>query len=398
MTVNVDILIHGGGLAGLACAAALRDSPWKVGLIEPQPQRGHEGQWDARVYAYTPAAVALLERLDVWPRLDPERWCAVDRMEVFGDAGGMLSFSAYEAGLSRLAVIAEQSLVRDALWEAVRRQRNLTLLTGEGKAGQALVSEEGTLTVVCRDGSRVRTRLLVGADGRQSWVRMQAGLPARVVPYHQQGIVANFAVQRPHRHVARQWFRDDGVLAFLPLPGERVSIVWSAPQPQAEALLALDEAAFARRVEAASGGILGAMTTITPRQAFPLSLLRCPQVVRPRVALIGDAAHGIHPLSGHGINLGFNDVAVLGEVLRALPPEADPGALPVLSRYARRRAEEPCLMQTATDALARLFALQPVPLRQLRNVGMRLVDRLPFVKEALVRYAAFGDFFVQENE
>ncbi|RXF37374.1 ubiquinone biosynthesis protein UbiH, partial [Enterococcus faecalis] len=108
---NVDILIHGGGLAGLACAAALRDSSWKVGLIEPRPQHGHEGQWDARVYAYTPAAVALLERLDVWQRLDPERWCAVDRIEVHGDRGGMLSFSAYEAGLSRLAVIAEQSLV-----------------------------------------------------------------------------------------------------------------------------------------------------------------------------------------------------------------------------------------------------------------------------------------------
>ena len=157
--------------------------------------------------------------------------------------------------------------------------------------------------------------LLVGADGRDSWVRNAAGLSALNTPYGEKGLVANFATEKPHRQIAYQWFRDDGVLAYLPLPGNRISIVWSTPDANADELCQLPSDIFCERVAEAGVHQLGALELLTPPVAFPLRLMRVPQTVAPRLALVGDAAHGIHPLSGHGINLGFQDARVLAELL-----------------------------------------------------------------------------------
>ena len=324
--MHFDVIIVGGGLAGLSLARALRDTRLSVALIENHPPRPPAG-WDARVYALTPANAAFLAELGAWAHLDANRIAPLRAMQVRGDAGGELEFSAYECGVSELGWILEASLMACELWESVRRQDRLTLLSPSAPQALAFSPEAAELTLA--DGRRVSASLLVGADGRDSWVRREAGLVARNAPYGEMGVVANFTCARPHRGIARQWFRADGVLAWLPLSDadgiNRISIVWSTPDAHAAELLALPPEELCARVVAAGGGVLGDFEPLTPAAAFPLRLMQVPQVVAPRLALIGDAAHGIHPLSGHGINLGFQDARVLAGLLAETPAWEDVG-------------------------------------------------------------------------
>ena len=379
-----DLVIVGGGLAGVSLACALRDTRLKIALVEnraPQPVSG----WDARVYAISPANADFLRRIGAWKHLDAARLTAIDAMRIRGDAGAQLDFSAYQAGVAELGWIVEASLMAGELWESAKRQSNVTLCCPAQPAALEIAATGATLTLA--DGRTLSSRLVVGADGRDSWVRQAAGLRAIDTPYGEMGVVANFACELPHRGIARQWFRDDGVLAWLPLPGERISIVWSAPDALASELLALPAEALAARVAAAGGEELGQLTQITAPAAFPLRLVRVPTTVAPRLALIGDAAHGIHPLSGHGINLGYQDARELAELLAATPPWQDIGSERLLARYQRARREETLLMQYTTDTLRRLFREKLPGLKPLRNIGMNLTNALPVVKNLLVRYA-----------
>lgn len=387
--MKFDLIIVGGGLAGAALAVALRRSSLRIALVEHSAPRRSDG-WDARIYAYSPASARFLDELGVWARLDRDRLCAVSEMRIHGDAGGALQFSAYDSGLAELAWIGESSLVHVELWESLRRQHNVTLFCPAKPAQLEIAAESATLRL--EDGRILNAALIVGADGRDSWVRDQARITAKVTHYGQRGVVANFTCERPNRGVAFQWFREDGVLAWLPLPGYTMSMVWSASDAFAEELLALDPEAFCARVERAGGLALGRLELTGARAAFPLRLMRVEEIVRPRVALIGDAAHAIHPLSGHGINLGFQDARALAEALVALPGWRDAGELAVLRRYARMRAEEPFLLQYATHALSRMFGHRDPLLSALRNLGMNLAGGFPVVKNALVRYAAEGRF------
>jgi ubiquinone biosynthesis UbiH/UbiF/VisC/COQ6 family hydroxylase len=218
-------------------------------------------------------------------------------------------------------------------------------------------------------------------------VREAAKLVAECHPYNQKGVVANFAAAHPHGDVARQWFRRDGVLAALPLPGNRISIVWSTSDEHADALCALSPEALCSTVAEACAGELGDLALVTPALAFPLRLIRVPRIIAPRIALLGDAAHGIHPLSGHGINLGFRDAEALADLLAGLPAWRDIGDESLLRRYQRARREEIVLLQGVTDGLQRLFGATSPGISRLRNVGLDLTDRLSFVKNALARYA-----------
>ena len=387
--MKFDLIIVGGGLAGAALAVALRRSALRIALVEHAAPRRPHG-WDARVYAYSPASARFLNELGVWSHLDPQRLCPVSEMRIRGDAGGELLFSAYDSGLPELAWIGESSLVHMELWESLRRQHNITLFCPAMPASLEIAAAGAGLRLA--DGRALEAALVVAADGRESWVRARAGIASKVTPYGERGVVANFACERPHRGVAFQWFREDGVLAWLPLAGDAISMVWSAPDVLADELLALEPDAFCARVEAAGAPALGRLELLGERASFPLRLMRVDEIVRPRVALIGDAAHAIHPLSGHGINLGFQDAQALAEVLGALPAWCDVGDLAVLRRYARMRAEEPFLLQYTTHALNRLFGRHDPALAMLRNLGMNLVGHLPVVKDALVRYAANGRF------
>jgi 2-octaprenylphenol hydroxylase len=380
---HFDLIIVGGGLAGASLALALRDTRLRIALVENRPPIVPDG-WDARIYALSPANVAYLAALGAWKHLPAERLAPIRHMQVFGDAGGRLSFSAYETGVPELGWIVESSLMACEFWETAKRQANLTLFCPAVPAGIEFRHDAAVLRLT--DGAMLSARLLVGADGRDSWTRQATGLAAVNTPYGEKGLVANFAATRAHHDTAYQWFRDDGVLAYLPLPGNRISIVWSTPDEHADELCELAPEALCERVAAAGGGVLGGLELLTPAAAFPLRLMRVPQTVAPRLALVGDAAHGIHPLSGHGINLGFQDARELASLLAATPPWQDLGDLRLLQRYQRARREETLLMQGATDGLRRLFKNGP-GLRPLRNFGLNLTDRLPFIKNSLARYA-----------
>jgi len=382
--MDFDILIVGGGLAGLALAAALRRASLSVALVENKVPMFPEG-WDSRIYAISPANARFLNDVGAWDHMDATRMEAVRSMEIRGDAGGRLDFTAYGSGVPELAWILESSLMQRELWETVKRQGNLTLLCPARP--QALAFEPDAAQLTLDDGRRLSARLVVAADGADSWTRTAAGIDVRFDPYDQLGVVANFATEQPHRGTAFQWFREDGVLAWLPLPGNRISMVWSAPEDHGRELMALDPAGLCARVAEAGSYRLGALEMITPQAGFPLRLMRAPQAVAPRLALIGDAAHTIHPLSGHGINLGFQDAQVLAGVLCDKPGQVDCGDFALLRRYERARKEEVVTLQTVTDTLHDLFRPATGPLVRMRNFGLNLTNALPVVKDLLVRYA-----------
>lgn len=390
--MDFDLVIIGSGLAGLALAAALRRSSLSVALVENAvPAFSSKGSadcsatWDSRVYAISPANAHFLEQIGIWQHLDHARMEPVRAMRIFGDGKGRLDFSAYDIGVAELAWILESSLMQAELWEMVKRQGNLTLFCPA--SAQALTLDETAANLTLADGRTLRSRLIVAADGADSWTRSAAGIEVAFKSYDQLGVVANFAAALPHRGTAFQWFRSDGILAWLPLPGQQLSMVWSTATAHGEELLSLSPSALCERVAAAGGHTLGALELITPPTAFPLRLMRAPRTVLPRLALVGDAAHTVHPLSGHGVNLGFQDVQALAHALLAAPIQGDCGDFSLLRRFERARKEEVFMLQTATDHLQRLFAVRRGPLVGLRNAGLNLTNHLPVVKDALVRYA-----------
>ncbi|NWG86172.1 MAG: UbiH/UbiF family hydroxylase [Hydrogenophilaceae bacterium] len=375
-----DIVIVGGGLAGAAFALALRDTAWRVALVEPRPPHGIQEAWDARLYAYSPANVDWLKALGAWDATVRNQ--PVYAMRISGDSGGHLVFDALDAGLPELAFIAESNRLHHALWQGLRAAGNIELIEAE-TASVAWGAAEHEL--ILADGRRLQAGLLVGADGAHSWLRAQANIGLAVEDYQHVGVVANFECERPHRGTAYQWFRSDGVLAYLPLPGKRLSIVWSTTPEQAEALGALPPEVFAEQVAAAGQHCLGALKLMAPAQGFPLKRRRAEDWVRPGLVLIGDAAHTVHPLAGQGINLGFRDARLLAEALQ--DTQRSPGDLGRLQAYALRRDEDVSSVQFVTGGLKKLFGSEDALLRWLRNTGLSLTDSQNWLKQALMRHA-----------
>jgi len=387
--VDHDVLIVGAGLPGLALALALRGSGLSVAVVDRRhPAPDASSDWDQRIYAISPGNAALLHRLGVWPRMRPERMAPVESMRIFGDAGrDVLDFSSREVGVRALAWIVEQRELMEATlaqWTATASPEPIHA----GVAPVALARERERAVLSLADGRAIAARLVVGADGLQSWTRDQAGIRVERRPYGQTAVVANFATGEPHHGRAHQWFQADGsVLAFLPLPGHRMSIVWSATEGKAAELLALDDAGFAAKVGDAASGTLGSLTLLTPRAAFPLNWLRPDTSARDRVALIGDAAHGVHPLAGQGLNLGYGDVLALADVLTNRGPIADPGDPLLLGRYVRQRDWPTKSMQAVTDGLWRLFGARDPLTRLVRNRGMGLLNDFAAAKSLLMQPA-----------
>lgn len=388
-----DAVVAGAGLVGLALATALARAGLAVAVVDRAPIAAAEDDpdtFDLRVYAVSPGSAGFLRALGAWQRLPAERVAPIEAMRVEGDAGGSLGFSAYDLGERALAWIVEERELRAALLEGAL-DAGVTVIGGTPFVGLSFTPDEGRLALGSAaegDARVVSAKLVVGADGLRSWVREAAGIVGEPAAYGQTGVVAHFACERAHHGVARQWFRKDGsVLAFLPLPGRRMSIVWSAPDALAAELRDLSPDALAERVAAAGGHVLGGLAPISGTAGFPLTLLRLPTTVAHRLALVGDAAHGLHPLAGQGVNLGFGDALALAQVIADRGPVADPGSPVLLARFARRRAEPVLAMQAVTDGLSRLFG-PPAPwLSVLRNAGMTAVDRLPFVKRILAQPA-----------
>ncbi|MDQ6916482.1 MAG: FAD-dependent monooxygenase [Pseudomonadota bacterium] len=390
-TRDYDVAILGAGLVGLSLAASLADDGMRVAIADRSPLETLDvavksDDWDARVYAVSPGSVAFLSGIGAWQRLREDRLSAIESMEVRGDAGGKLTFSAYELGQRALAWIVESRELHAALVACLREAPGIDVLAPRTPS---CIGWSATAAELRFDGDEaLSARLIVGADGVRSWTREQAAMHHQPRPYAQIAVVANFASEQAHRGRAFQWFlADGGVLAWLPLPGRRISMVWSAPTALAEELAALDRGVLAERVALAGGRALGALTTIGSPLSFPLSLLRLPSVIAPRLALVGDAAHGVHPLAGQGVNLGFGDAAVLSSIVAARGAIRDPGASLLLQRYASRRLEPVFAMQGVTDGLVRLFGSRSPWLGALRNRGMTLVGSFGPLKRLLAQPA-----------
>jgi 2-polyprenylphenol 6-hydroxylase len=382
--VDFDLIVVGGGPVGSTLALATREL--SVALVaHEEPSAGEDAGLDARVYALSPGNVAFLQGLGVWQRMAPERLQPVRGMRIFGDSDSQIGFDAYRAGVSELAWIVEDRVLQQALWRALRSCAELEIYV-PGRCAELNVSVERA-ALLLDDGRQLAGRLVAGADGAGSFVRERSGVPVADRDYGQSALVANFACERPHDATAFQWFQRGPVLALLPLPRQHVSMVWSLPTALAQSLIGLGPEELCSAVEEASHAALGRLSLATTPRSYPLRRLSARRMVAPRVALVGDAAHVIHPLAGQGLNLGLQDVRGLASVLEAREAVRDPGDLRLLRRYERSRAEPVASMEGMVDGLFRLFGAQNATAARLRNAGLNLTERLPVLKNLLMRRA-----------
>ena len=376
-----DTLIIGGGLVGAAMAVALKQQQRRVALLEIRPpatdaERLEKG-WDARIYAISPAIRQFLQSLHAWPsesRIQP-----VARMDVRGDGGGRIEFAAADIQADRLTSIAENRWLLAALWRQIEALE-IPVFT---EAAAAIHTDIEAATLTLANGETLKTRLIIGADGANSWVRAQAGIAVQENAYGHHGVVANFHTEKNHHGTAYQWFKHGEVLAYLPLPDHKISIVWSTAAPEKLTALAPDDLAAA--VTAQGEGMLGRLSPLSPAFAFELILRRPATTVAQRIMLIGDAAHTIHPLAGQGVNLGFGDAI---EFARLSQNAADLGAHQLLKRYAQNRLEPVRTMQLSCDGLFHLFGENHLPaLPWLRNNGLNWVNAAAPLKQRLIKHA-----------
>jgi ubiquinone biosynthesis UbiH/UbiF/VisC/COQ6 family hydroxylase len=380
-----EIAVVGAGLVGAAAALALAREGWDVAWVAAGGGDPAVGEWDSRVYALSPASRDWLQGLGAWDGVDASRTCDVLAMHVGGDDGrSRIVFDATEARLPRLATIVESRELARGLEHALGRHA-VTRIDGRVKS---LRCEPAAQRLRLADGGELQASLVVASDGAGSPLRAMAGLQARARPYGHSGVVAPLRAGVDHRGVARQWFLGGAVLALLPLPGGLRSMVWSTRDEHARWLLDLPSADFAREIARVTGGEVGSIELLAPARSFPLSLQQAVRIVADRFALVGDAAHVVHPLAGQGLNLGLGDCRDLVAVLSGRGPEKDPGARALLARYARRRAEPVATMRLATDGLFRLFGSRLPGAGLLRNRGLDLLDGVPLIKRWLAAQAA----------
>lgn len=392
---HVDVLISGGGMVGLPLGLALAQGGLKTLVADAAlPAKVLEPQFDGRVSALAYASVRMLKALGVWERLEPDAQPIREILVTDGQRGKpaspfSLHFDAQEVGADSLGHIAENRHIRAALYAAVAACARLEL------AAPAVVTSVtvGAGGAVARlgDGEEVFATLVIAADGRESGLRSQMGMQVIGWSYPQTGIVATVEHDKPHNGVAYEHFLPSGPFAILPMPGNRSSLVWTEAKAKAPALLALDEQGFNAELAARFGGHLGKTRSAGPRWSYPLSFHLARDFVRPRFALAGDCAHGIHPIAGQGLNLGLKDAAALAEVLLdAGRLGRDIGALDTLKRYERWRRFDSFALAASTDALNRLFSNDITPLRHIRDLGLGIVDSIAPARRFFMRHAG-GD-------
>jgi 2-octaprenylphenol hydroxylase len=391
---DFDVVIAGGGMVGAALAARLvtgsRTRSLRLALVEPHPAQspGSAEPLDLRVSALSRAAERLLRTVGAWPRLAERNPCAYERMIVWDGAGradgpDALVFDAAEAGEANLGHIAENRAITAALIERALEE-GVTLL----RTPLTAIELGADLAHVRLGERRIATGLVVAADGADSVMREWAGIGGTAEAYPQAAVVAHLAPELAHGRAARQRFLSSGPLALLPLADGRVSLVWSTAPEHAARLAAMDDAAFGAAVTAASDRVLGLLVPASVRQSFPLRRFNAVRYATTRLALVGDAAHSVHPLAGQGVNQGFLDVEALAAVIdAALDAGEDSGDLRVLGRYARRRRADNALMGAALDGIWRLFTTERQPARSGRRYGLGLVNRAGWLKRLLVKRA-----------
>ena len=387
MNTDYDILIAGGGMVGGTLACALGGSGLKVGVIEPQTVATTDKGPGLRVSAITLASQTVFENVGAWAGMRSQHIAPVEAMRIWEDSS-ILNFDSADIGEPCLAWIIENSVIVAALAARMRQFANIEVLS-PARVATAQFGDE-RVSVRLEDGRALQVKLLVGADGADSRIRRAAGIEWTRHDLGQSAIVAVVQTERPHAHTAWQHFLATGPLAFLPLADpQQVSIVWSADTARSVELMRLDAAAFNAELQAAFGDHLGSVQLASERAALPLALGFARDYCAQRVALIGDAAHTVHPLAGQGVNLGILDAATLAEMLLAAAGQKrDLGAQAVLRRYARARKGADVGMQAVTGGFRYLFGSDLPGLRALRDAGLRFTEQLPPLKDYLMRRAS----------
>ena len=387
---SVDVAIVGGGMVGLAVACGLQGSGLRVAVLEqrvPEPLAA-DAPPQLRVLAINAASEKLLTRLGVWQDILSRRASCYHGIEVWDkDSFGHISFDDQSMGYSHLGHIVENSVIHYALWNKAQQSSDITLLAPAELQQVAWGENETFLTL--KDGSMLTARLVIGADGANSWLRNKADIPLTFWDYQHHALVATIRTEEPHDAVARQVFHGEGILAFLPLSDPHLcSIVWSLSPEEAQRMQQASEDEFNRALNIAFDNRLGLCKVESARQVFPLTGRYARQFAAHRLALVGDAAHTIHPLAGQGVNLGFMDAAELIAELKRLHRQGkDIGQYIYLRRYERSRKHSAALMLAGMQGVRDLFSGTNPAKKLLRDIGLKLADTLPGVKPQLIRQA-----------
>ncbi|EPP0237610.1 TPA: FAD-dependent 2-octaprenylphenol hydroxylase [Escherichia fergusonii] len=387
---SVDVAIVGGGMVGLAVACGLQGSGLRVAVLEqrvPEPLAA-DAPPQLRVSAINAASEKLLTRLGVWQDILSRRASCYHGMEVWDkDSFGHISFDDQSMGYSHLGHIVENSVIHYALWNKAQQSSDITLLAPAELQQVAWGENETFLTL--KDGSMLTARLVIGADGANSWLRNKADIPLTFWDYQHHALVATIRTEEPHDAVARQVFHGEGILAFLPLSDPHLcSIVWSLSPEEAQRMQQAGEDEFNRELNIAFDNRLGLCKVESERLVFPLTGRYARQFAAHRLALVGDAAHTIHPLAGQGVNLGFMDAAELIAELKRLHRQGkDIGQYIYLRRYERSRKHSAALMLAGMQGFRDLFSGAHPAKKLLRDIGLKLADTLPGVKPQLIRQA-----------
>ncbi len=399
----VDVAVVGGGITGKACALGLAQLGLQTIQIAPDlgqavaPPQGN--QWGQRIYAFSPSTQKLLAHLQVWDAIDHSRLQPVRDMRIFGDRGekqDQLHLSAFEAGTPQLAWIGESNVIEHTLDQASRFQNKLERISDA--VGNIQVDADGA-SLQLTNGSTLRAQLVIAADGANSPIRSELGISAKEETYSQSAVVVNWICSQAHLETAYQWFLPSGdIVAMLPLPNQQVSMVWSTSPENAAELLQLDQVEWSEKFSLIANGAiaaqLGGLTLNSTPAAFPLKRMRASRFIgpdeNPKVVLIGDAAHVMHPLAGQGLNLGLRDVATLLNILSKRESFRLPNDKVLLRRYERQRQGDTSALLWVTDKLKKLFSASSGTEKQLRNWGLGMVNRSHFIKRRLIE-RALGD-------
>ena len=395
MTKRYDIIVVGGGLAGLPMGLALAQGGFEVAVIDRlDPAAATDAAFDGRASAIAFACSRMLDALDVMPRLAGQTQPINDIMVTDGRVSEgaspfFLHFDHREIGDEPLGEMVENRHMRIAQLAAAEVADGLDLIA-PAEIVSTDIDDKGT-TVTLADGRVLSARLCIAADGRQSRLRQQLGIRTLAWDYNQAGIVCMVEHEAPHKGVAQEYFLSGGPFAILPITGNRSSLVWTERTKTAKAIMALNDADFTDELRARFGDYLGVVAPVGPRWSYPLAFHIAYEFIRPGFAMVGDAAHGIHPIAGQGLNLGLRDVAALAEVLTETRRLGlDFGSLDTLERYQRWRRFDTVALAGVTDGLNRLFSNDLAPVRLARDIGLGVVGKLGPARRLFMRHAGGG--------
>ncbi|MGB5340393.1 MAG: 2-octaprenyl-6-methoxyphenyl hydroxylase [Gammaproteobacteria bacterium] len=385
---HYDVIIVGGGMVGSSLACALAGQDLRIAIVETvQSDTRSAAGYDDRALALAYGTKRIFTGLQLWDELE-QAATPIYQIHV-SDRGhfGMVRMDREDEGLPALGYVVPARVLGEVLDEAVRAAAGVDLMCPATVTNLEVTAAAVQLEVATGDGARsLSTGLIVAADGAGSAIRAHFGIDVSEHDYHQTAIVTNITPQLAHRNIAYERFTDTGPLALLPMSEQRCAVVWTVTGAQAAAVMDLDDTAFLERLQERFGNRLGRLERVGRRQAWPLRLVRARESVRPRLALVGNAAHTLHPIAGQGFNLGARDIAVLAEVVMdAVRAGRDPGALEVLERYGTWRRGDHQRVTVFTDGLARLFTLPLPALGLARNTAMLALDFMPPAKRLLSR-------------